>query len=85
MLIFICNKDEYNHWNIINDHNWWTIEQRPEGAPDLPDDPDFDGHTSCFVSTYRLCSKKQKIIFNMYGLNNAIMKLLEPEITISEW
>jgi len=73
------------HWSITNDHNWWTIEDTPEGAPLLPDDPDFDGHTSCFVSTYRLCSKRQTIIFKNYGLNDIVMKTLQPEISVSEW
>ncbi|XP_060852462.1 F-box only protein 17-like [Rhopalosiphum padi] len=80
-----CGQNEYTHWNITNDHNWWTIEQTPQGAPPLPDDPDFDGHTSCFVSTYRLCSKRQKIIFKNYGLNDIVMKTLQPEISVSEW
>lgn len=80
-----CGQNQYMHWSITNDHNWWTIEETPEGAPLLPDDPDFDGHTSCFVSTYRLCSKRQKIILKNYGLNDIMMKTLQPEISVSEW
>ncbi|XP_025202011.1 F-box only protein 27-like isoform X2 [Melanaphis sacchari] len=80
-----CGQNAFMHWSITNDHNWWTIEENPQGAPLLPDDPDFDGHTSCFVSTYRLCSKRQKIIFKNYGLNDIMMKTLQPEILVSEW
>jgi hypothetical protein len=63
----------------------WIVEKSPEGASPLPNDPDFDGHTSCFVSTYRQCSKQQKIIFKDYGLNSTVMKYLNPEIFVSEW
>ncbi|CAI6366694.1 unnamed protein product [Macrosiphum euphorbiae] len=79
-----CGQNEYKHWERY-DHSLWIIEQTPQGSPLLPDDPDFDGHTSCFVSSFRLCSKSQRIIFKNYGLNDTVMKTLQPEISVSEW
>lgn len=89
-IIYICIKilffiDEYKHWDIKNHENWWSIEATPQGTSDLPNDLDFNGHTSCFVSTYRLCSKMQKITFKDYGLTDAIIKYLAPKISVSEW
>lgn len=77
--------DKFNHWTVTNGQNWWAIEQTPQGATELPDVPDFDGYTSCFVTAYQLCSKKQTIVFKNYGLTDNLMKLLQPDISISEW
>lgn len=83
-IILMLNVDEYEYWDIPLDNNW-TIEQIPQGTSELPDDPDFDGHTSCFVSTYRLCSKKQTIVLKNHGLTKTIMNFLQPEILVSDW
>lgn len=80
----MLNVDTFVHWNLQSD-NSWAIEQTPQGAPPLPDDPDFEKHKSCFVSTFRLCSKRQKVILHDYGLNSNVMKLLQPDILVSDW
>ncbi|XP_025412344.1 F-box only protein 27-like [Sipha flava] len=80
-----CGHEGLKYWVSTSYHNMWIVEKSPEGASPLPNDPDFDGHTSCFVSTYRQCSKQQKIIFKDYGLNSTVMKYLNPEIFVSEW
>ncbi|VVC34170.1 F-box domain,Galactose-binding domain-like,F-box associated (FBA) domain [Cinara cedri] len=83
-----CGQDNFNHWALKNNtlsRFLWIIEQIPVGADPLPDDPDFDGHTSCFVSTYRLCSKCQTITLKNHGLTSTLMKLLKPDILVSEW
>ncbi|CAI6367368.1 unnamed protein product [Macrosiphum euphorbiae] len=36
-------------------------------------------------SMFRLCSKSQRITFKNYGLNDTVMKTLQPEISVSEW
>lgn len=85
IFIYDNNIEGLDHWVTSSYHNMWIVEKLPLGAPPLPDDPDFDGQTSCFVSTYRQCSKHQKIIFKHYGLNSTVMKFLHPEIFVSEW
>lgn len=82
---FILNIDEFKHWILNNDTCMWIIEKTPQGTDPLPDVPDFDGNTSCFVSTYFLCYKQQTIVFKNHGLTKAVMKLLEPDILFSEW
>jgi len=77
--------DGYDHWVVPNNQKFWAIEPSPVGACELPNDPDFEGHTSCFVSTYRKCSKAQTVMFKNYGFTETIMMLLQPEIIISEW
>jgi len=50
------------------------------------DDSDFNGETSCFVSNeYPVRSVSQDIKFKDYGLNNNIMKTLQPDIELSAW
>lgn len=77
-----------NHWkvssNILSSH-CWIVEETPAGTDPLPNDPDFDGHTCCFASTYVECAKQQIIVFKNHGLTNAVMKLIEPDILFSEW
>lgn len=81
----MLNVDDFAHWNPIYNNNTWAIERTPQGAPPLPKDPDFEGHKSCFVSTYRLCSKQQRIMLYDNGLNSNIMKCLQPDILVSDW
>lgn len=76
--------DEFDYW-IIPNNQTWIIEPEPVGASKLPDDPDFEGHTSCFVSTYFECSKTQLIQFRKHGFTEKVIKYLQPEIVISEW
>lgn len=83
MFVFIT--DQFEDWDIDSEENWWGIEQKPKGCPELPDNPDFEGQTSCFVSTYRLCVKSQTVFFKNYGLNETVMKVLKPRISFSEW
>lgn len=80
----MLNIDEYKYWTIPPNHNW-SIEQTPQGTCELPNDPDFGGYRSCFVTTYRVCSKSQLIILKNYGLTKKIIKCLRPDILISDW
>ncbi|XP_050428955.1 F-box only protein 6-like [Adelges cooleyi] len=80
-----CGQNNFDHWSTLERNQGWAIENRPEGAPMLPDDPDFDGQTSCFVSTYRLCAKKQNIEFKKHGITKKLMQYLKPDIFVSEW
>ncbi|XP_050536224.1 F-box only protein 6-like [Daktulosphaira vitifoliae] len=80
-----CGQNDYDHWSVPNKHKWWAIETTPQGAPMLPNNPDFAGYSSCFVSTYRLCTKKQKINFKDYGLTRHLMENIVPKIVVSEW
>jgi len=100
MITILLNLDEWNHWgNVTN--TFWTmrrdtdmfdyadlscIQQIPQDNRHVLSDPDFDGHTSCFVIDFQyLRSIKQKIIFKDYGLNEIVMKTLRPKISCSAW
>ncbi|XP_026821318.2 F-box only protein 6-like [Rhopalosiphum maidis] len=95
-----CGQDEWNHWenvtntlwtirsdvDIFNYVNLSCIQRISQDNRCVLSDPDFDGHTSCFVIDFQyLRSIKQKIIFKDYGLNEIVMKTLRPKISFSAW
>lgn len=84
-ITFILNTDGLKHWVINYKINGWIVNPLPIEASLLLSDTDFDGHSRCFVTYDLICDKKQKIIFKDYGLNNNLMKTLQPEILVSEW
>lgn len=94
MMIFILTTDGWKYWESNNDsfssqndlNCFWTVEQIPQSAHLMLDDSNFDGHTSCFSSyEKRSLTKDQEIVFKDHGLNDNIMKTLQPQIAVSAW
>lgn len=78
------NNDSFSSQNDLN--CFWTVEQIPQSAHLMLDDSNFDGHTSCFSSyEKRSLTKDQEIVFKDHGLNDNIMKTLQPQIAVSAW
>ncbi|XP_034934476.1 F-box only protein 6-like [Chelonus insularis] len=73
-------------WQIVSqggDH--WKVENPPNGVPPLPDDPVFEGHQSCFVTSYFTCTKRQIINLVEEGLSPYLLDTFQPPIVVSEW
>lgn len=54
-------EENFNYWTIAtNGGDKFKVERVPHGAPELPAGiPEFHGHTSCFATSFDLCSKYQ--------------------------
>lgn len=54
-------EENFNYWTLAsNGGDKFKVETEPCGAPALPAGiPEFHGHTSCFATSYVLCSKYQ--------------------------
>jgi hypothetical protein len=73
-------------FDMLNFVDMSCVHQIPQDKRHVLSDPDFDGHTSCFVIDFQyIRSIKQKIIFKDYGLNETVMKTLRPKILFSAW
>ncbi|XP_025196235.1 F-box only protein 6-like [Melanaphis sacchari] len=91
-----CGQERWKHWryhknlsSALNNEpdvtNLSNIVEVPKNEHIL-NDPDFDGHTSCFIIDYQYISTLyQQITFKDYGLNDIIMKILRPKISFSAW
>uniref|UniRef100_A0A2S2NMY0 FBA domain-containing protein n=1 Tax=Schizaphis graminum TaxID=13262 RepID=A0A2S2NMY0_SCHGA len=95
-----CGQSGLNHWGNITNTLWSMpgnidmfnlvdmscIQYIPQDNRYILSDPDFDGHTSCFVIDFQyLRTIDQKINFKDYGLNEIVMKSLRPKISFSAW
>ncbi|XP_018331071.1 F-box only protein 6-like [Agrilus planipennis] len=79
-------ESQFEHWNIIaNGGDGFRVEERPCGSNLLPVNvPEFNGHTSCFATSFSACIKEQVIELKsklfLYVLNE-----YKPHIHASEW
>ncbi|XP_076250642.1 F-box only protein 6-like isoform X1 [Rhynchophorus ferrugineus] len=75
------------HWHIErNGGHEFKIEDSPQGCGPLPlGVPEFQGHKSCFVTSYELCKKYQKIEISPKCLMYYIIQKYKPHIYVSEW
>lgn len=80
-------QDGYTFWEILqNGGNGFKIEQTPCGADLLPQGvPEFDGHTSCFATSFERCIKRQEICLLKNKLLFYIVNKFKPDIYMSEW
>uniref|UniRef100_V5GSZ5 F-box only protein n=1 Tax=Anoplophora glabripennis TaxID=217634 RepID=V5GSZ5_ANOGL len=80
-------QEQYKHWKIIkNFGDKFTIEDPPTGADPLPlGVPDFNGHTSCFATSFQDCNKIQIISLKNKRLLRYILNKFNPHIYASEW
>ncbi|XP_057318516.1 uncharacterized protein LOC130663360 isoform X1 [Microplitis mediator] len=97
----ICKKNPFDRNLIKNnsgqeglDKHWvitrqggdnWLVESPPSGVPPLPDDPIFEGKSSCFVTSYHLCKKQQTVDLIDEGLSPVLLDTLQPPIQVGEW
>lgn len=77
----------FKYWNILeNGGNGFKIEQTPCGSDPLPSDvPEFEGHKSCFVTSYDRCLKRQEVKLTDSKLLFYIVNKFKPDIYLSEW
>ncbi|CAG9859983.1 unnamed protein product [Phyllotreta striolata] len=80
-------KDGFKNWVILkNLGDQFKIEDPPKGSDPLPEGvPDFNGHTSCFVTSYYECNKIQEIQLENKRLLRYVMNKYRPQIAASEW
>lgn len=54
-------QQQFEHWKIVKNYgDKFKIEDPPVGADPLPANvPEFNGHTSCFVTSFYECNKYQ--------------------------
>uniref|UniRef100_A0A1B6J9E4 F-box domain-containing protein n=1 Tax=Homalodisca liturata TaxID=320908 RepID=A0A1B6J9E4_9HEMI len=77
------NCPRFKHWSVLSSQgDGWTVEMVPQGSQPLPEH--LEG-SSCFVTSYGLCSKQQIIKLSECGLSSKIMDEIQPHIDISEW
>ncbi|XP_057671149.1 F-box only protein 6-like [Diorhabda carinulata] len=79
--------DQYRHWKIMrNFGDQFVIEKEPQGSEPLPSNvPDFNGHKSCFATSYYECTKLQEIKLEDRRLLRYIMNKHKPHLYASEW
>ncbi|XP_017784556.1 PREDICTED: F-box only protein 6-like [Nicrophorus vespilloides] len=79
-------QDIYENWKINKKFsNHWIIENPPVGCDPLPlDIDDFNGHQSCFVTSFEKCNKEQVIKISNPMLKQ-ILNDFKPHIYVSEW
>ncbi|XP_056305077.1 F-box only protein 6-like isoform X2 [Danio aesculapii] len=71
--------DEFQGWEIVeNGGDRWQVENNRRPLPD-------NTITQCFVTSYRLCLKRQLIDLQKEGYSAAFMDQLQPHIKISDW
>ncbi|KAK9872628.1 hypothetical protein WA026_018761 [Henosepilachna vigintioctopunctata] len=81
-----CGQEKFKYWKCIgNGGNKFRVENEPVGSDPYPIDcPDFVNATSCFVTSYGICTKNQVI-----HLSNNLIKYIvnkhKPHIYASEW
>ncbi|CAH1981337.1 unnamed protein product [Acanthoscelides obtectus] len=80
-------QEKFKHWKIISDEgDQFQIENPPKGSDPLPKDvPDFNGKTSCFVTSFYECNKVQEISLKEKRLLRYILNKFMPHIYVSEW
>lgn len=79
-------QEGFKYWQIIeNGGNKFIVEQTPQGADRLPPDiPEFNGHKSCFATSFDSCIKRQEIQLKSKLLYYIVNKF-KPNIYMSEW
>lgn len=79
-------ENNFKHWIFnCNNNDFFKIEKEPIGADPLPEDiPDFNGHKSCFVTSYSRNNKEQRIQLNN-NLLSIMLDYYKPNIYVSEW
>lgn len=80
-------QEEYKHWKIIKSYgDGFRIEAEPVGAKPLPEDvAEFNGHRSCFATSYYECNKLQEIYLGRSRLVQYVINKYTPTIIASEW
>lgn len=85
------NVEGAEHWTILSgrfgrNDSGWNVEPVPIGSDMLPSGcNDFDGYSSCFVTSCDECKMEQFIDLENYGLYGSIMDKYQPIIVASEW
>ncbi|XP_052416186.1 uncharacterized protein fbxo44.9 isoform X2 [Carassius gibelio] len=71
-------QDGLRGWKIVGSgRDCWVIGENRKPIPDLV--------TSCFVTSYGLCLKRQLIDLNKEGYSDTFMDQVQPHIKISDW
>lgn len=80
-------QEQFKHWKIIkNFGDEFRIENPPCGSDPLPTGvPEFNGHTSCFSTSFYECNKIQEILIADKRLLRYILNKFMPHIYVSEW
>nr|CAH7759333.1 unnamed protein product [Callosobruchus chinensis]CAH7761829.1 unnamed protein product [Callosobruchus chinensis] len=80
-------QEKFKHWKLVsNEGDQFQIENPPKGSDPLPPDvPDFNGKTSCFVTSFYECNKIQEISLREKRLLRYILNKFMPHIYVSEW
>lgn len=81
-----CGQEKFEHWIKLEDGgDRLKIEDPPIGCNPIPSNvPDFNGATSCFVTSYTTSAKVQMIDLKC-NLSRYIVKKYKPHIYVSEW
>jgi hypothetical protein len=81
-----CNvADKLKSWKILeNGGNQWRVENPPAGADPVPEDPDLEGSTSCFATSFGPCAKRQVVDLVKEGWLPTFLDTAPP-IRFAEW
>lgn len=72
-----------SHWDTVTQGENWKVENPPIGVPLLPNnEPVLEGKQYCFVTSFRLCIKRQVIRLEEEGLLPCILDELQPPIVV---
>ncbi|XP_054857747.1 F-box only protein 6-like [Eublepharis macularius] len=76
-------EDSFNHWSVLNNGgNKWKIEDQPElHGREFP----HPHVQKFFVTSYRPCTKFQRINLKEEGYWNELMDEAKPDIVVKDW
>lgn len=82
-----CGELDFEHWKILKNYgDEFRVENPPAGADELPSNvKDFNGHTSCFATSYYECCKEQDVPLDGRPVYSLILDTYKPHIYASEW
>lgn len=85
LLLNNCGQEGMKYWEVINNGgDGIQVENPPDGADPVPDQPEFNNNTMCFSTSFHVCAMKQVVrVRNRF--HRKILDELKPTIYVSEW